>query len=498
MIASVCTRWLPLFAGLALAPVASAQLLNTTDKTGSTVAAPTTVIPREGCVTAECHPGIKQFQQLHGPVRVNGCDACHELTDATKHTFKSARERQGLCTLCHAQEEEPGAILHEPFAQGECLNCHNPHGSSMPQLLRGQRYSDNCLTCHNDMAGGHDSVHGPVAIGACGACHQPHSSTIRKLLNADGRELCLKCHVRTGIEIDTGSVVHSPAQGDCRICHDPHATDHASLLLDDAAALCTQCHQDVAHAMTTASTQHAAVTTKRGCTNCHAPHAGEHTSLLKSDPKELCFECHNQPITQPDGTTIVNMKQVMEGGKSLHASVTQRGCVECHAIHGGDHRKLLVSEYPSTMYYPFSENSYALCFNCHDRQLVMEADTKGATGFRNGQTNLHYIHVNKDKKGRSCRICHDAHAASPDKSIRDNVPYGPGGWKLPLKFESLPTGGKCGGACHAPFEYNRDTPVKYPPRPSGNSWNGEDLVPGVRAPQTPNQTPATTPDPSPK
>lgn len=457
----------------------------TRDATGSTALAPTAAVPRESCVTSECHPGIKQFPHLHGPIRVNGCDACHELVSPERHTFKNARDRHETCTLCHTQDNEPGTMLHEPFAKGECLTCHNPHGGTLPQLLRGDRYSETCTTCHKDMAAAHNSVHGPVSIGACGACHEPHSSSHRSLLKAEGRDLCLKCHVRTGIDIDTRQVVHAPALGDCQVCHDAHATNNSSLLSEDTNDLCLECHIDVAHTIDTASTQHAAVTTKRGCTNCHAAHATNHASLLRSDARNLCFECHDRPITLPDGSTIVNMQKVMASGTSLHGSLTERGCAECHQIHGGDHRRLLVDHYPSTMYFPFSESSYALCFGCHDRALVMDANTTSATGFRNGATNLHFVHVNRDRKGRSCRTCHDAHAASPDKHIRDNVPYGPGGWKLPLRYESLPDGGTCGGACHAPFEYNRVRPVTYPTRPGNTMWNGEDLVPGVRAPDPP-------------
>jgi hypothetical protein len=142
---------------------------------------------------------------------------------------------------------------------------------------------------------------------------------------------------------------------------------------------------------------------------------------------------------------------------------------------------LLRNEYPSDLYYPFSETSYALCFSCHDRQLVLESQTAGSTGFRNGSQNLHFVHVSKDKKGRSCRVCHDAHAATHDKHIRDDVAFGTGGWKLPIRYESLPDGGKCGGACHAPFEYNRVTPIVYPAAQPGGAWKGDDLVPGTRA-----------------
>lgn len=83
------------------------------DKTGSTAQPPTTETPREGCVTAECHPGIKDRPNLHGPILVNGCDACHQLTDPAKHVFKPVRDRSETCTLCHAQKTE-GLFAHDP------------------------------------------------------------------------------------------------------------------------------------------------------------------------------------------------------------------------------------------------------------------------------------------------------------------------------------------------------------------------------------------------
>ncbi len=451
------------------------------DASGSTLPAPTTVVPREGCVTAECHPGIKAKAFLHGPVRASGCDGCHKLTDAPTHKFEAIRSKNEMCSFCHTPETPPGSMLHEPYAKNECLSCHDPHGSSESRLLRGERYADACAACHKDMTGAHDRVHGPASVGACGACHEPHGARLPKLLKANGRELCLRCHVRTDLEIRTRSVVHAPVLGDCRTCHDPHATDQPGLLTSDPATLCTECHQDIAHTMAAATTQHAAVTTKRACLNCHTPHSSDHAALLKDDPKNLCFECHNQPVPLPDGTKLVNMKQVIESGKSLHGAITQRSCVECHEIHGGGHQRLLNNEYPSGLYYPFRESSYALCFSCHDKQLVMSPKTSGATAFRNGETNLHFAHVNRDNKGRSCKVCHDSHAASREKHIREEVPFGKAGWKLKIGYETLPEGGKCAAACHAAYEYNRVNPVTYPAMKLDGEWKGEGLAPGSLA-----------------
>lgn len=464
------------------------------DRTGSTAAAPTMLTPREGCVTAECHPGVKSHRFTHGPVQVNGCDACHKLTDPSTHRFEAVTDRNHTCALCHVVETPAGARAHQPFAEGDCLACHDPHGGEEPKLLRGGRYGDSCKVCHQEIATAHRFQHGPASAGACGACHEPHASVKPHLLVAEGRELCLKCHLSTGLQIENMHVVHGPALGDCLVCHDPHGADNPAVLSADPVALCTACHESIAKDMAGATTQHAAVTSGRSCLNCHAGHASDHARLLKKDDQALCFECHDKVITMKDGSKLRDMKSLIEKGKSLHGAIPQGSCVACHDIHGGGHRRLLTNEYPSDLYYPFSDNAYALCFSCHDRQMVLLSRTTSATGFRNGDNNLHYVHVSRDKKGRSCSVCHDAHAADRDRHIREDVPYGPSGWKLPIRFESLPDGGSCGAGCHAPLRYNRVDPVIYPAERSKGDWKGEDLVPGVRVePVQPTKPPSPKP-----
>ncbi|MCA9294532.1 MAG: hypothetical protein KDA20_12035 [Phycisphaerales bacterium] len=453
------------------------------DSTGSTAPAPTAAVARVGCVTAECHPGVKDFPYLHGPLRVNGCDGCHELIDEATHSYRYLAERAEMCALCHIPEAQEAPVRHAPFTEGECLSCHSPHGGQGTLLLRGTRYAEACAACHEDVTGAHDRVHGPASVGACGACHEPHQSQLPKLLYAEGRDLCLRCHIRTGLEIENQPVVHGPVLGDCLVCHAPHATDNPAILRQSAQALCEECHEDIANTTHNASVQHAAVTENRACLNCHTPHASEHTALLRHDVTMLCFECHNKPVQMPDGTELVNMKALIETGKSLHGAITDRSCAECHEIHGGGHRRLLVREYPSDLYYPFAESAYALCFSCHDHQMVLLAKTESATQFRNGSDNLHYIHVSKDEKGRSCKVCHDAHAASRDKHIRNSVPFGPKGWQLPIKFEQLENGGRCAAGCHQVYEYNRLEPRTYPAMRAETGWNGADLVPGSRIDQ---------------
>lgn len=443
---------------------------------------PTTIIPREGCVTTECHPGTKSGAILHGPLHVNACDSCHTLADAETHAFTPTRPKEESCIFCHNLDINEEWLVHEPLTVGECTSCHDPHGSDSPALLLEGPYSDTCTSCHEDQVGAKQLIHGPASAGACGACHDPHASPNRMLLSADGRDMCLRCHVTTGIEIDTLHVVHEPVMDNCQICHDPHATDNNALLRSDAAEMCESCHEDIKHTVETAKTQHGAVTTERECLNCHAPHASDRPSLLKHDARDLCYECHDEEVAAPDGSMLANMKAVIEGGTSLHGAIAQSNCVACHQIHGGDHSRLLTNEYPSNLYYPFNETIYALCFSCHDKQLVAEPETEVVTAFRNGTTNLHFLHVNRDTKGRSCRICHDSHAADRANHIRDEIPYGKGGWMLPIGFKPNDNGGSCAAGCHQAFEYNRDIPVIYPHTEDGKDWKGRDLIPGNRDP----------------
>lgn len=470
-------RWWP----AAIVAAGGAMIAMTQVQEARKIDPPTTVIERGGCVTAECHPGIKDHAILHAPINVNACDACHTLSDPATHTFTPTRAREEQCLFCHTVDLTDMPVVHEPVAAGDCVACHDPHGGAGKTLLRGGKYIDLCRSCHESVGEAKAVVHGPAAAGACGACHEPHASKNRQLLSVDGRELCLRCHVNTGIAIDTLRDVHEPAEGDCLMCHDPHASDHEAALKKDPRLLCTECHTQIQHTIETATTAHAAVTTDRSCLNCHTGHASDHANLLQQDTMQLCFECHNRKITLTDGTEIANMKEIIEKGTSLHGPIAEHDCAACHEIHGGGHRRLLTAEYPTEFYLPFAESEYSLCFNCHDRNLVLLEKTDTVTGFRNGEENLHFVHVNKDEKGRSCRVCHDAHASDQANHIRDSIPFGPKNWPLPIRYQASENGGGCAAGCHEALKYSRTDPVVYPPRPEGDEFRGENLVPGKRA-----------------
>ena len=187
------------------------------------------------------------------------------------------------------------------------------------------------------------------------------------------------------------------------------------------------------------------------CHDCHEPlDVKKHTFEFVRKGKELCEFCHKD----------------QRAGKNVHAPLNDGDCLQCHDPHGSNHFRLLVKEYPPRFYAPFAKENYALCFDCHAESLVLTAKTNGLTDFRNGDLNLHFLHVNKPRRGRTCRACHITHAGNLPKLIRKSVPYGT--WDLPVGFTKTETGGNCKSGCHLPKAYDRKKPVNNPTTLSEN------------------------------
>ena len=124
----------------------------------------------------------------------------------------------------------------------------------------------------------------------------------------------------------------------------------------------------------------------------------------------------------------------------------------------------MAKPYPEAFYQPFAHEKYDLCFTCHDKQLVLTEKTANLTAFRNGDRNLHFVHVNREK-GRNCRSCHQTHASSNELHVRDSVPFGK--WEMPIQFAKTENGGSCAPGCHKPYAYDRAKALDYDATPPG-------------------------------
>ena len=422
--------------------------------------APDTIDPKGSCVSGGCHEDLAEATHLHWPevTEPGQCQRCHE-PPGTSHEFETDDSDVG-CFGCHedlAKKMKGSRLRHEATEDG-CLDCHDPHGGETEAMLEdidGEDLSELCFTCHDEDIVAEQYKHGPAALGACNMCHDPHASNHRRLLRREGRSLCAGCHEEINESIEEAEIVHDPAEDDCTDCHNPHSGPAPKMLPASGRQLCNECHDDIVELAETASTHHDATTTKDECLNCHSPHAAAAEPNLRKPQRELCLGCHDKRVKATDGKRLLNMKKWLGDHSSWHKPVKEDGCSGCHNPHGSENFRILKKPFPPKFYASFGTKDYGLCFSCHEKTMVLLERTRTLTGFRRGDRNLHFVHVNKAKRGRTCRACHDIHASDNPFHIREHTPYGH--WMMPLNYEKTETGGSCRPGCHEMKSYDRES-----------------------------------------
>lgn len=414
--------------------------------------------PDASCITSTCHADYTAMARVHGPVTAGACDACHQ-PDQGMHVYPLKRSGNALCTYCHPVA---GTQTHQhPAVERDgCLACHNPHASRTDYLLTADNTEQLCNRCHVMDHERHD--HEPFAKGECTACHQPHQADNPRLLRGgDVPNHCMLCHKNVGDAMAKASLKHPPAVDGCLNCHQPHGAAEPKLLAKPLRDGCLACHDDTAQQIHDAKYQHAATTQDDACANCHNPHAADRPRLLRDQPVKLCLTCHDKSLPTPDGRTVPDMTPQLTA-EYLHGPVRDGVCADCHNPHGALNPSLLRKPAPPGFYASFNLDDYQLCFSCHNADLVLTPQTDQLTGFRDGDENLHYLHVHRDDRGRTCKTCHAMHGSDNPRHVADAVPFEGSTWAMPIHFLSTPTGGSCAPACHKPKAYDRLTPITPP------------------------------------
>jgi len=398
-----------------------------------------------------CHSDLVEHAVMHYPAE-DACDNCH-MSNGSEHPldgvigFDLADEMPGLCFLCH--EEYTKTSKHAPSEMGECLMCHSAHGSPNSGLLLEAPQSALCAGCH-DMAMTEKRVkHGPLAGGHCTSCHEAHQSDNAFLLKAEKRALCMNCHETIKKEAGFSSI-HYPFEDDCANCHETHSSDTDGLLVQKSPDLCNTCH-DTQSSLESARVVHKVVAEGKGCDNCHSPHASQEGMLLLKNGKDLCLDCHSQTI-ETEERTLADIGTMVKPGNYVHGVIEMDGCGTCHFPHSSDQPFLLNSAFPEGQYAEATPENFDLCFTCHDAELMQAEVTSYATNFRNGEQNLHYLHI-QGEKGRNCNLCHNVHGSANEHLIADRVWFG--NWEMPVGFTILENGGSCLTGCHAEEKYIR-------------------------------------------
>jgi predicted CXXCH cytochrome family protein len=412
---------------------------------------------KESCITDKCHVKMGKDKFVHGPVAVGECASCHK--QIRKHKFEPITDVGKLCSECH-EGLTTQQFVHAPVKNGQCTMCHDPHQSPNKFQLRASG-GDLCFLCHDKSIIGGKFVHGPVAAGSCSTCHNMHQSEYPKLLLAKGNEVCFSCHTDKADAAKSAKFIHAPVQDACVNCHNPHSGNYQYNFKEEGdRALCLSCHLDKAQEIKEATVPHKALDMDKKCLTCHDPHFSNYAKQLIKQPEELCLSCHDREYNGPNGR-VANIKAILANNSDHHGPIKEGDCSGCHNAHGSKNFRMLREFFPQLFYASYSEDNYKLCFMCHEKSIASEESTTTLTNFRNGDRNLHFVHVNKFVKGRTCRACHDAHATNNPKHIRDKVPFAK--WQLPIGYKKTETGGQCLPGCHQRYGYDRVKPVVNKP-----------------------------------
>jgi len=176
----------------------------------------------------------------------------------------------------------------------------------------------------------------------------------------------------------------------------------------------------------------------------------------------LCRKCHSVKVIVPRQIKKAPPK-VMDIGenKVQHKPFKEGRCTVCHDAHGSNYPWHLRADYPWGTYATYKKGRYNLCTirDCHKGldEMLGNPRTLKLTMFRNGNANLHWRHVNK-QKGRTCNICHDPHATKGPSLVKETFRFG--NRLLDIRYTQTAEGGKCETTCHRYGEYNRYKPVK--------------------------------------
>jgi len=419
---------------------------------------PTDIVTfNDGCMTAECHGPMGDREHVHMTLAEHACDLCH-APDTGGHIYPRIGDNESLCTSCHNTADH-GTFQHKAMSDDSCMACHDPHGSSTRALLIADSVADTCQSCHPRPT--QRSQHEPYASGECGACHDPHGADNRSLLlGGDGAEQCTLCHGQIAHDVASLAYTHREVEGSCLACHDPHASDYDGMQPMRTRDLCLSCHEDVAADVTGAVVSHDPILEGDRCITCHEPHASSHEHMLREEQADICLACHDKPVIAHDGRTIPELATTLATSPVVHGAIREGDCSACHTVHGGTHNKLLRSMSSDLLVGPFDLANYSMCFACHDHDL---AEDGANTLFRDGDINLHQLHLRSGKTLRSCAECHAAHAGElphlmatrRPRLIASDVNFQGSGWKTPMGFEMTEFGGRCSPGCHEPLGYSR-------------------------------------------
>ncbi|WP_321392996.1 cytochrome c3 family protein [uncultured Desulfuromusa sp.] len=343
----------------------------------------------------------------------------------------------------------PAEVDLEDGQMLQCTSCHDPHKDLHGKfLVMSNLNSALCLACH-EKTGWLSSTHATdiaTAEQGCENCHQPHGAPGAKHLLQSALEegTCLtRCHngLGDGADIQTPSDqfynhpmnyatgVHDMTENpltmdkhvECADCHNPHQVSHQGAPLNSPPAVNGRL-TGVKGINVSGTVLEQANNEYEVCFGCHADNAFVSSSVIPRVISETNERLRYDPANP-------SFHPVAAIGKNINVPSLRPGynessmiyCTDCHGSdssvkaggtgadgpHGSVYPHILIARYEQDTY-PLAYNvtNYALCFRCHDPDVLLRQDGSG-TNFSNGLKGIHWTHVTRFNQ--SCSICHDPH-----------------------------------------------------------------------------------------
>lgn len=193
------------------------------------------------------------------------------------------------------------------------------------------------------------------------------------------------------------------------------------------------------------------------CDFCHLPHSGSGINIIRQkETVTLCISCH-----KPGGQSIYDVETALVKTGSKHLSVLDNPggmkCADCHNSHGDKNQltgevysRLLKTTINGSIYYKGIE----FCLSCHPAKSAVRG-----TG--------HDADIMKPPTGTgiTCVACHDKHASSNPKLLRELIAYSYGGGSSP---ENTYVNGNTKEFCYGCHSRKRADLTR-----SDYAWNGK-------------------------
>ena len=356
---------------------------------------------------------------LTGPVTLENerlqCTSCHDPhKDLFGKFLVTTNQNSTLCLFCHKKVTWNGSThnssisgwngsgndpwFHTEYntvAENGCENCHNPHSAGGPERLTNYLPEENnCLDCHNG--------------------------------NVAGKNIQTDLMKSYRHDVFTYQQVHDPQENtivqqrhvECTDCHNPHASNGIQASAPDANGYLTGLSGIDSDGSVVSEIQYE----YQLCYRCHADSPDKPGS-----PTSRQIEQNNVRLEfDPAGPSFhpVEVQGKNSSVPSLISPYTESSyiyCTDCHASdagtsdaagpHGSIYPHILKYEYETADYTTESYQAYELCYQCHDRDIIINS----TSNFGRFVHREHIVDLNTP-----CNACHDPHGISSDQGNETN------------------------------------------------------------------------------